>query len=150
MEKWDIVISFQDILIKIGGSILTDLSQRLAQTKFWFLVCVSVCWFICSLKWKNWDILSNKVGKVTHFSKYPPQIRWTSTTGPISKIVCVYVSWFFFHYEIKKFNIFLSFQDIFTKVGGSILTDLSHRLAKKYSIFLSVCLSVGSFVHWKI
>ena len=34
MEKWDILLSFRDIFMKIGGHLLTGISHRLANTTF--------------------------------------------------------------------------------------------------------------------
>ena len=42
-------------------------------------------------------------------------------------------------------DILLSVQDIFTQIYGYLLTEISHRLEKMY-VFLSVSLSVGSFI----
>ena len=42
--------SFKDIFTKIGGYLNLGLSHRLAKVKCKFFVCVSVSWFICSLK----------------------------------------------------------------------------------------------------
>ena len=41
---------------------------------------------------------------------------------------------------MEKWDILLSFQYIFTKIGGHLLTDIFHRLAKRKWIFF-VCLS---------
>ena len=56
----------------------------------------------------------------------------------------------FVHWKVKKWDILLSFVDIFTKIGGHLLTDLSHTLAKiKLNFF--VCVSVSWFIfHWKL
>ena len=55
MEMCDILVSFQDIFTKIGRHLPFDPSHELVQIKFQIFVCVSVSWFICSLKhWKVW------------------------------------------------------------------------------------------------
>ena len=79
VKKWDILLSFVDIFTKICGHLLTDLSHTLAKIKLNFFVCVSVSWFIFSLK--NW-----KVGYFVQFSKYLYQNWWTSSHEPVSKI----------------------------------------------------------------
>ena len=63
MKNWDILLSFVDIFTKIGGHLSLDLSHRLANKKLKFVVCVSVTWFICSLK-------SEKVGYFAQFCRY--------------------------------------------------------------------------------
>ena len=68
MEMCDILVCFQDNFTKIGRHLPLDPSHELAQIKFQFFVCVSVSWFICSVKpgkfgyfgkesWKNFSIL---------------------------------------------------------------------------------------------
>ena len=47
-------LSFQDIYTKMGGHL--SLSHRLAETKCIFFLCVSVSWYICSLKNLKLDI----------------------------------------------------------------------------------------------
>ena len=58
-RKLEKLLSFQDIFSKIGGHLAFDLSHRLAKRKFGFSVCVSVSWFIRSMKY----------GKVGYFEK---------------------------------------------------------------------------------
>ena len=71
-RKLEKSLSFQDIFSKIGGHLLLDLSHRLAKMKCKFFACVSVSWFICSLK-------NGKVGYFASFSRYLYQNWWTSS-----------------------------------------------------------------------
>ena len=88
-KKLDILPSFLDILTEIGGDLSLGLSQGLATVKVHFSVCVSISWFICSLKIKKSDILlscqeiltnicrhiftdlSQRLTKMTHLSVCP-------------------------------------------------------------------------------
>ena len=126
IEKWDNLLSFEDIFTEICGQLPLDLSHRLARIKFEFFVCVSVSWFISSLK-------NRKIGYFAQFSMFFfYQTWWKSSPWPISQIikneilylVCWSVSWFFVHWKMEKLNILLSFQDVFPKMGGRFLTDL--------------------------
>ena len=78
-RKLENSLSFQYIFTKIGTHVTQDLSHRLAKMKFEFLVCVSVSWFICSLK-------NGKIGYFTQFSMYLYQTWLKSYPGPISQI----------------------------------------------------------------
>ena len=79
IEKWDNLLSFEDIFTEIDGQLSLDLSHRLARMKFEFFVCVSVSWFISSLK--NWEIVY--FAKVWMFFY---QTWWKSSPWPISQI----------------------------------------------------------------
>ena len=46
---------------------------------------------------------------------------------------------------MEKWDILFSFEDIFTKIGGHVLNDLSHILAEMK--FILVCLCVCQLVH---
>ena len=74
----------------IVGHFTMQLSHRLSTMK-----CVSVSWFICSLK-------NGEVGHLAQFSRHLYQNWWTSSHSHLSQIgwnkniffVCVSVSWF--------------------------------------------------------
>ena len=54
VEKWDHLLSFQDILTKIGTHVTLDLSHRLAKIKLEFMfVCLLVGSFIIQKLEKN-------------------------------------------------------------------------------------------------
>ena len=141
------MLSFEDIFTKIGGYLPLDISERLARKKFEFFICVSVSWFICSLK-------NGKIGYFTQFSMYLYQTWWKSYPGPISQInlneifiiglcVCQLVNFFT---EKWKSCIFCSIFKIYLSNWVDILpmTYTTDWLTKLNCS--TVCLSVGSFV----
>ena len=162
MEMCDIFVSFQDIFTKIGGHLALDLSHRLAEKKVEFFVCVSVSWFICSLKpgkfgyfgkesWKKFSIFKISLPKLVDI--FP----WTYLTDWLKQnfnflFVCPSVG-SFVHWKMEMCDILVSFQDIFTKIGRHLPLDQSHELVQiKFQIF--VCVSVSWFIcslkHWKV
>ena len=94
IEKWKSGIFCS--VFKISLPKLVDIFSLTYLTDWWkfnsiFFVCVSVSWFICSLK-------NGKIGYFAKFSRYIYQIWWTSSTEAISQIglnkiskVCLWV-----------------------------------------------------------
>ena len=74
MEKWDILLSFQDIFTKLGGHLPLELPHRLAKIKI-FGLCV------CQLI--NLFNANGKNGYFAQFSRYIYQLWLTSSTGAI-------------------------------------------------------------------
>ena len=95
MEKWDNLLSFQDIFTRIGTHVTLDLSHRLALVKFEFFVCVSVSWFICSLKngkldnWLSFEDIFTKIGTTVFLD-----LSHRLASMKFEFFYCVSVSWF--------------------------------------------------------
>ena len=75
----DILVSFQDIFIKIGRNLPLDPSHEWVEIKFQILGCMSVSWFICSLKHE----------KLGHFGKESWAI-FSGSTISLTKLVDIF------------------------------------------------------------
>ena len=53
IKNWNILLSFKDIFIKLGGYISLDLSHIYNAIKFEIFVCMSVSWYISPFKFEN-------------------------------------------------------------------------------------------------
>ena len=53
----------------------------------------------------------------------------------------------FVHWKMEKWDNLLNFEDIFTKIWGHLVNDISQGLAK-INFFFDVCLSAGLFKCW--
>ena len=154
VRKLEKSLSFQNILTKLCGHLPLDLSHRLAEKKVEFFVCVSVSWFICSLKpgkfgyfekesWKKFSIFNISLPKLVDI--FP----WTYLTDWLKQnfnflFVCPSVG-SFVHWKMELCDILVSYQDIFTKIGRHLPLDPSHELVQiKFKIF--VCVSVSWFI----
>ena len=51
MEMCDILVSFQDIFTKIGRHLPFDPSHEFVEIKYQIFFCVSVSWFVWSMKY---------------------------------------------------------------------------------------------------